>query len=155
MDFSLSSEQKLIFDTAYDFGQNSIAPYALEWENSLIPKKILKEAGELGFASLYVNEKDGGSGLTRLDSTLVFEALAMACPSVSSFISIHNMCAWMISENGNQYIKNEFLEPMIKMDKICSYCLTEPNSGSDSAALTTKAERTNEGFKVNGTKSFI
>ena len=66
-------------------------------------KKILKEAGELGFASLYVNEKDGGSGLTRLDSTLVFEALAMACPSVSSFISIHNMCAWMISENGNQY----------------------------------------------------
>ena len=155
MDFSLSSEQKLIFDTAYDFGQNSIAPYALEWENSLIPKKILKEAGELGFASLYVNEKDGGSGLTRLDSTLVFEALAMACPSVSSFISIHNMCAWMISENGNQCIKNEFLEPMIKMDKICSYCLTEPNSGSDSAALTTKAERTNEGFKVNGTKSFI
>ena len=155
MDFSLSSEQKLIFDTAYDFGQNSIAPYALEWENSLIPKKILKEAGELGFASLYVNEKDGGSGLTRLDSTLVFEALAMACPSVSSFISIHNMCAWMISENGNQYIKNEFLEPMIKMDKICSYCLTEPNSGSDSAALTTKAERTNEGFKLNGTKSFI
>ena len=155
MDFSLSSEQKLIFDTAYDFGQNSIAPYALEWENSLIPKKILKEAGELGFASLYVNEKDGGSGLTRLDSTLVFEALAMACPSVSSFISIHNMCAWMISENGNQYIKNEFLEPMIKMDKICSYCLTEPNSGSDSAALTTKAERTNEGFKINGTKSFI
>ena len=155
MDFSLSSEQRLIFDTAYEFGQSSIAPFALEWERSLIPKSILKEAGKLGFASLYVDEEDGGSGLSRLNSTLVFEALAMACPSVSSFISIHNMCAWMISKNGNQHIKNKFLQPMISMDKICSYCLTEPDSGSDSAALKTKAEMTNEGFRVNGTKSFI
>jgi alkylation response protein AidB-like acyl-CoA dehydrogenase len=155
MEFSLSSEQKLIFETAYEFGQSSIAPFALEWENSLIPKGVLKEAGDLGFGSLYVNEVDGGSGLSRLDSTLVFEALAMACPSVSSFISIHNMCAWMISQNGNQHVKKEFLHPMIRMDKICSYCLTEPDSGSDSAALSTKAERTNEGFRVNGTKSFI
>ena len=155
MEFSLSSEQKLIFETAYEFGQSSISPFALEWENSLIPKGVLKEAGELGFGSLYVNEVDGGSGLSRLDSTLVFEALAMACPSVSSFISIHNMCAWMISQYGNQHVKKEFLHPMIRMDKICSYCLTEPDSGSDSAALSTKAERTNEGFRVNGTKSFI
>ena len=155
MEFSLSSEQKLIFETAYEFGQNSIAPFALEWENSLIPKGVLKEAGELGFGSLYVNEVDGGSGLSRLDSTLVFEALAMACPSVSSFISIHNMCAWMISQYGNQHVKEKFLHPMIRMDKICSYCLTEPDSGSDSAALSTKAEKTNEGFRVNGTKSFI
>ena len=155
MEFSLSSEQKLIFETAYEFGQSSIAPFALEWENSLIPKGVLKEAGELGFGSLYVNEVDGGSGLSRLDSTLVFEALAMACPSVSSFISIHNMCAWMISQFGNQHVKKEFLHPMIRMDKICSYCLTEPDSGSDSAALSTKAEKTNEGFRVNGTKSFI
>ena len=155
MEFSLSSEQKLIFDTAYEFGQSSIAPFALEWESSLIPKNILKEAGELGFASLYVNEEDGGAGLSRLDSTLVFEALAMACPSVSAFISIHNMCAWMISKNGNHHIKNEFLQPMIKMEKICSYCLTEPDSGSDSAALSTKAEKTNEGYRLNGTKSFI
>ena len=117
MDFSLSSEQKLIFDTAYDFGQNSIAPYALEWENSLIPKKILKEAGELGFASLYVNEKDGGSGLTRLDSTLVFEALAMACPSVSSFISFHNMCAWMFSEFGSEEIKKKYLPELCTLEK--------------------------------------
>ena len=155
MEFSLSSEQKLIFETAYEFGQSSISPFALEWENSLIPKGVLKEAGELGFGSLYVNEVDGGSGLSRLDSTLVFEALAMACPSVSSFISIHNMCAWMISQFGNQHVKKEFLHPMIRMDKICSYCLTEPDSGSDSAALSTKAEKTNEGFRVNGTKSFI
>ena len=155
MEFSLSSEQKLIFETAYEFGQNSIAPFALEWENSLIPKGVLKEAGELGFGSLYVNDADGGSGLSRLDSTLVFEALAMACPSVSSFISIHNMCAWMISQYGNQHVKEKFLHPMIRMDKICSYCLTEPDSGSDSAALSTKAEKTNEGFRVNGTKSFI
>jgi len=155
MEFSLSSEQKLIFETAYEFGQSSISPFALKWENSLIPKGVLKEAGELGFGSLYVNEVDGGSGLSRLDSTLVFEALAMACPSVSSFISIHNMCAWMISQFGNQHVKKKFLHPMIRMDKICSYCLTEPDSGSDSAALSTKAEKTNEGFRVNGTKSFI
>ena len=155
MEFSLSSEQKLIFETAYEFGQSSISPFASEWEKSLIPRGVLKEAGELGFGSLYVNDADGGSGLSRLDSTLVFEALAMACPSVSSFISIHNMCAWMISQFGNQHVKKEFLHPMIRMDKICSYCLTEPDSGSDSAALSTKAEKTNEGFRVNGTKSFI
>ena len=155
MEFSLSSEQKLIFETAYEFGQSSISPFALEWENSLIPRGVLKEAGELGFGSLYVNDADGGSGLSRLDSTLVFEALAMACPSVSSFISIHNMCAWLISKYGNQHVKEKFLHPMIRMDRICSYCLTEPDSGSDSAALSTKAERTNEGFRVNGTKSFI
>ena len=155
MEFSLSSEQKLIFETAYEFGQSSISPFASEWEKSLIPRGVLKEAGELGFGSLYVNDADGGSGLSRLDSTLVFEALAMACPSVSSFISIHNMCAWMISQYGNQHVKEKFLHPMIRMDKICSYCLTEPDSGSDSAALSTKAEKTNEGFRVNGTKSFI
>ena len=155
MDFSLSSEQNLIFETAYDFGQEDIAPHALGWEDTFIPRDFLKKVGELGFGSLYVPEKDGGAGLSRLDATLVFEALAMACPSVSSFISIHNMCAWMISKNGNTFVKKEFLEPMIKMNKICSYCLTEPNSGSDSAALATKAEKTNDGFKINGSKSFI
>ncbi|MDG2354787.1 MAG: acyl-CoA dehydrogenase family protein [Paracoccaceae bacterium] len=155
MDFSLSPEQNLIFDTAFEFGQKTIEPHALEWEDSFIPRDILKEAGELGFAALYVDEKDGGSGLSRLDSILVFEALAMACPSVSSFISIHNMCAWMISRYGNSHVKDEFLAPMIKMDKICSYCLTEPNSGSDSAALQTSAEKTNDGFKLNGSKAFI
>ena len=155
MDFSLSSEQNLIFDTAFEFGQQAIAPHALEWEETFIPRDLLKQAGQLGFASLYVEEKDGGSGLSRLDSTLVFEALAMACPSVSSFISIHNMCAWMISKYGSNYIKDEFLAPMIKMDKICSYCLTEPNSGSDSSALQTSAKKTNDGFRLNGSKSFI
>ena len=155
MDFSLSSEQNLIFETAFEFGQKAIAPYALEWENGFIPKDVLRKAGELGFASLYVDESDGGSGLSRLDTTLVFEALAMACPSVSSFISIHNMCARMISEHGNKFIKDEFLAPMIRMEKICSYCLTEPNSGSDSSALATKAEKTDQGFILNGCKSFI
>ena len=86
MDFSLSSEQKLIFETAYEFGQEAIAPYALVWEDTFIPRDLLKKVGELGFGSLYVPEKDGGAGLSRLESTLVFEALAMACPSVSSFI---------------------------------------------------------------------
>ena len=90
MDFSLTSEQTLIFKTAFEFGQSSIAPYALEWEKSQIPRDVLQSAGALGFAAMYVSDKDGGSGMSRLDSTLVFEALAMACPSVSAFISIHN-----------------------------------------------------------------
>ena len=155
MDFSLSAEQSLIYETAKEFGEEFIAPYALAWEkNEEIPRSALIAAGELGFASMYVPEKDGGIGLSRLDATLVFEALALSCPSVSSFISIHNMCAWMISKNGTTEQKNEYLHPLLKMEKICSYCLTEPGSGSDAAALETKAKRTNKGFELTGTKAF-
>ncbi len=155
MDFSLSSEQNIIYNTAKEFGADAIAPNALDWEKfEEIPKTMLKAAGDLGFAAMYVPESDGGTGMTRLDSTLVFEALALACPSVSSFISIHNMCAWMISKNGTSEQKQKHLVPLLKMDKICSYCLTEPGSGSDAAALATKAVRTNEGYKLSGTKAF-
>ncbi|MDG2474773.1 MAG: acyl-CoA dehydrogenase family protein [Paracoccaceae bacterium] len=155
MDFSLSSEQNLIYATAKDFGKQAIAPYVAKWENDEeIPREVLKSAGELGFAAMYVAEEDGGSGLTRLDATLVFEALALACPSVSSFISIHNMCAWMISKNGTDKLKEKYLKPLLNLSKICSYCLTEPGSGSDAAALTSSAKRTNEGYKLNGTKAF-
>ena len=155
MDFSLSSEQNIIYNTAREFGADAIAPNALDWEKfEEIPKTMLKAAGELGFAAMYVPESDGGTGMTRLDSTLVFEALALACPSVSSFISIHNMCAWMISKNGTSEQKQKHLVPLLKMDKICSYCLTEPGSGSDAAALAAKAVRTNEGYKLSGTKAF-
>ena len=155
MDFSLSPEQTLIFSTAYEFGQSEVAPDALSWEDTFIPKSVLLKAGELGFGSLYVSEGDGGSGLTRLDSTLVFQALAMACPSFSSFVSIHNMCAWMISQFGTPELKKGFLNEMLKMEKICSYCLTEPGSGSDSSSLKTIGKKTNEGYIINGTKSFI
>ena len=156
MDFSLSSEQNLIYETAKDFGNQNIAPFAIKWENDEeIPREVLKSAGDLGFAAMYVPEKDGGSGLTRLDATLVFEALALACPSVSSFISIHNMCAWMIAKNGSSELKEKYLPPLLDLSQICSYCLTEPGSGSDAAALKSSAKRTNMGYKLNGTKAFI
>ena len=155
MDFSLSSEQNLIYRTAKDFGDQTIAPFALKWEDDEeIPREVLKSAGDLGFAAMYVPEKEGGSGLTRLDATLVFEALALACPSVSSFISIHNMCTWMIAKNGSTELKQKYLTPLLDLSKVCSYCLTEPGSGSDAAALTSRAKRTNTGYKLNGTKAF-
>lgn len=155
MDFSLSSEQNLIFETAKDFGAHAIAPYSSDWEKiEEIPRETLEAAGDLGFASMYVSENDGGSGLSRLDATLVFEALALACPSVSSFISIHNMCAWMIAKNGSDQLKEKYLPSLLKLEKVCSYCLTEPGSGSDAAALVSSARKTNEGYRLNGTKAF-
>ena len=142
MDFALSAEQKLIYQTAKDFADNEIAPRALDWEKEEeIPRTLFTAAGRLGLASIYVPEEDGGMGLSRLDATLIFEALALACPSVSSFISIHNMCAAMIATYGTPEQKKELLPDLIRMEKVCSYCLTEPGSGSDAAALKTRAKR--------------
>ncbi len=156
MQFALSEEQQAIFDMAHDFGQSAIAPYAIAWdENGEMPKEMLREAASLGLASIYVPEEHGGSGLTRLDAALIFEALAIACPSVSSFLSIHNMVAWMVSSFGDDALRDRFQSDLNSMTKIASYCLTEPGSGSDAAALKTKATRTNEGFRLSGTKSFI
>ena len=156
MDFALSEEQQMIFDMAYDFGQEKIAPFAVQWEeDGTIPKSLWPEIAALGFGGLYVSEEHGGSGLSRLDATLVFEALAMACPAVGSFLSIHNMCGGMIDKFGSDETKAKWLPDMCTMDKVFSYCLTEPGSGSDASALRTKAERTNEGYTLNGTKAFI
>ena len=156
MDFALSEEQQAIFEMARDFGQSAIAPHAVEWdERGEMPKEMLRAAAGLGLASIYVPEEHGGSGLTRLDAALIFEALAMACPSVSGFLSIHNMVAWMVSSFGDGAIRDRLLPDLNTMAKISSYCLTEPGSGSDAAALATKAERTNEGFRLTGTKAFI
>ena len=156
MDFALSEEQEAIFDLAYSFGQENIAPFALTWEKQgTIPKDLWSKISKLGFGGIYVSEEYGGSGLSRLDATLIFEALAMACPSVGSFLSIHNMVGGMIDKFGSGKNKNMFLPDLCSMKKIYSYCLTEPGSGSDSSALKTKAKRTNEGYILNGTKSFI
>ena len=156
MDFVLSEEQQAIFDMAHDFAEQMIAPHAVDWDQSeQMPKDVLREAAELGLAAIYVPEEHGGSGLSRLDATLIFEALAMACPSVSSFLSIHNMVAWMVSSFGDEKLRQRYLADLCSMQKIGSYCLTEPGAGSDAAALKTKAERTNEGWQVTGTKSFI
>lgn len=156
MDFSLSEEQSAIFDMALDFGQNVIAPNAQAWEHQgTIPRDVLEQAGALGLAGIYVSEEYGGSGLSRLDATLVFEALSQACPSVASFISIHNMCAWMIDQYGSDELRSKWLPEMCAMTKISSYCLTEPNCGSDAAALRTKADLAEDGYVLNGSKAFI
>ncbi|TMM54339.1 acyl-CoA dehydrogenase family protein [Sulfitobacter sabulilitoris] len=156
MDFALTEEQTAIFDMARAFGQEHIAPHARAWEREgTIPKELWPRIAELGFGGLYVSEEAGGSGLSRLDATLVFEALSMACPSVASFLSIHNMCAKMIDTFGSDALKDRVLDDVLSMKTVLSYCLTEPGSGSDAAGLKTKAVRTNEGYTLNGTKAFI
>ena len=155
-EFSLTEEQLAIQHMAREFADEAIAPNAIEWDREMkMPRKVLERAAALGLGAIYVPEKDGGSGLGRLDATLIFEALAMACPSVSSFLSIHNMVAWMVSSFGDDEMKSRYLGELVSMKKIASYCLTEPGSGSDAAALRTKAARTNEGYTVSGEKSFI
>lgn len=156
MEFALSEEQGAIFDMARGFGSDEIAPHARVWENDgTIPKTLWPKLAELGFAGLYVREDSGGAGLSRLDATLVFEALAMACPSVAAFLSIHNMCAKMLDAFGSDEVKDRFLGPALAMETVFSYCLTEPGSGSDAAALKTRAERTDGGWRLTGTKAFI
>jgi len=156
MDFALSEEQSAIFDMAHAFGQDNIAPHAQTWEREgTIPKELWPQIAELGLGGIYVSDESGGSGLSRLDSTLIFEALSMACPSVAAFLSIHNMCAKMIDTFGSDEMKSRVLPKALTMETVLSYCLTEPGSGSDASALKTKAERTNEGYTLNGTKAFI
>ncbi len=156
MDFALTEEQTAIFDMAYAFGQDNIAPFARQWEaDGTIPKELWPSIGELGFGGLYVSEESGGSGLTRLDATLVFEALSMACPSVAAFLSIHNMCAKMLDNFASEELKSRIMPEVLSLNTVLSYCLTEPGSGSDAAALKTRADRTNEGYTLNGTKAFI
>ncbi len=156
MDFALTEEQSAIFDMAHAFGQEHIAPHARQWEaEGTIPKTLWPELGTLGLGGIYVSEEAGGAGLTRLDATLIFEALSMACPSVAAFLSIHNMCARMIDSFASDEMKARILPKALTLETVLSYCLTEPGSGSDAAALKTRAEKTNEGYKLNGTKAFI
>ncbi|WP_120501008.1 acyl-CoA dehydrogenase family protein [Roseovarius sp. EL26] len=156
MDFALSEEQKAIFDVAFAFGQENIAPFAQDWEREgTIPKKLWLKIAQLGFGGLYVSEGHGGAGLNRLDATLVFEALSMACPSVAAFLSIHNMCAKMIDSYATQGLKSRILPDVLAMKTVLSYCLTEPGSGSDAAALRTKAQVRDNSYTISGSKAFI
>jgi alkylation response protein AidB-like acyl-CoA dehydrogenase len=156
MDFALSEESVAILDMAREVGQAEIAPHARDWEAAgTIPRDLWPKLAELGFGGLYVSEESGGSGLSRLDATLVFEALSMACPSVAAFLSIHNMCARMIDGFGSDDLKDRYLTRALSCETFLSYCLTEPGSGSDAAALRTKAVKTNEHYRLTGTKAFI
>ncbi|MCX7644188.1 MAG: acyl-CoA dehydrogenase family protein [Rhodobacteraceae bacterium] len=156
MDFALSDESRAVFDLARAFGAERIAPHARDWERrGTIPKGLWPELAALGFGGLCVREASGGAGLGRLDATLVFEALSMACPSVAAFLSIHNMCVRMIDDFGSEELKARYLPGALSMETVFSYCLTEPGAGSDAAALRTRAERTREGWRLTGTKAFI
>ncbi len=156
MDFMPTDEQTAIFDMARAFGAEHIAPFAREWEAAgTIPRDLWGRAAELGMGGLFVSEAAGGTGLGRLEGTLVFEALSMACPSVASFLSIHNMCAAMIDRHGSDELRGRHLAPACAMEHVLSYCLTEPGSGSDAAGLATKAAREGDGWRLSGTKAFI
>jgi alkylation response protein AidB-like acyl-CoA dehydrogenase len=156
MDFELSEEQRAIQDTAREFARAEMMPHAKEWdENSTFPAETLREAAALGFGGIYVKEDVGGSGLTRLDSTIIFEELAQGCTSTAAYISIHNMAAWMIDAFAGETQRKRFLPKLATMEHFGSYCLTEPDSGSDAASLKTRAVRDGDHYVLNGAKAFI
>ena len=154
--FSLTEEQCAIQEMARRFTADAITPFAAQWdEESHYPRAVWKAAGDLGFGGIYVSEESGGTGLGRLDAALIMEAMAYGCPATSAYVSIHNMAAWMIDRFGGDEVKARFLPDLVTMDKIASYCLTEPDSGSDAAALRTTARREGDHYVINGTKQFI
>ncbi|WP_277980039.1 acyl-CoA dehydrogenase family protein [Sphingomonas phyllosphaerae] len=154
--FDLTGEQREIQELARRFTADRITPHAAEWdETHHYPVDVWKAAGELGFGAIYVSEAAGGIALGRLEAALVMEAMAYGCPATSAFISIHNMVAWMIDRFGSAEIKERFLPGLVTMETIGSYCLTEPGSGSDAAALKTSARRDGDDYVLNGTKQFI
>ncbi len=154
--FDLTDDQREIQDLARKFTADRITPFAGEWdEKHIFPRATIKEAAALGFAAIYVSEESGGINLGRLEAALIMEAMAYGCPSTSAFISIHNMAAWMIDRFGGAEVKAKYLPDLVSMETIASYCLTEPGSGSDAAALKTRAVRDGDHYVVSGTKQFI
>jgi alkylation response protein AidB-like acyl-CoA dehydrogenase len=154
--FDLSDEQRQIQEMARQFTAAEITPHAAEWdEKHFFPRDTIRRAAELGFGSIYVSEESGGIGLGRLEAALIMEAMAYGCPSTSAFISIHNMASWMIDRFGSAAVKEKYLPSMTTMERIGSYCLTEPGSGSDAAALKTRAVRDGDAYVVSGSKAFI
>jgi alkylation response protein AidB-like acyl-CoA dehydrogenase len=156
MHFAFTEEQAAIQETALAFASERIAPFALQWdEEGYFPVDVIRETAPLGMAAIYVPAEKGGSGLSRLDGALIFEALAYGCPAVSSYISIHNMVAWMVSRYGTDAQVEAWIPKLASMEWLASYCLTEPDAGSDAAALATRAERQGNEYILNGTKQFI
>jgi alkylation response protein AidB-like acyl-CoA dehydrogenase len=154
--FDLTDDQRQIQEMAQKFTADAITPHAAEWdEKHIFPLDTIRAAAELGFGSIYISEESGGIGLGRLESALIMEAMAYGCPSTSAFISIHNMASWMVDRFGSAAVKERYLPSMITMERIGSYCLTEPSSGSDAAALKTKAVKDGDHYVVSGSKAFI
>ena len=156
MDFELSEEQRAMQHTARAFARAAMMPFARQWdEDEIFPVDTLREAAKLGFGGIYVAADVGGSALSRLDAVLIFEELAQGCPSTSAYVSIHNMVAWMVDAYGSSELRRRFLPELCSMAKFSSYCLTEPGSGSDAASLTTRAQRRDDHYVLDGTKAFI
>jgi alkylation response protein AidB-like acyl-CoA dehydrogenase len=156
MDFDLTTEQKSIFDTARAFAIERLVPKAVEWDQTKhFPADVIRELADLGMCGMFVREEHGGAGLSRQDGTLVYEALSYGCPTIAAFVSIHNMCAWMIDSFGSEEQRARWLPDLISARLFASYCLTEPGSGSDAAALATRAEKEGEDLVLTGSKSFI
>ncbi len=154
--FELSAEQEAIFETARDFGRDRLAPFALDWDREhVFPVDTLRDAAALGMAGINVREASGGAGLTRFDGVLIFEALAMGCPTIAAYLSIHNMCASLIDAYGSERQIDKFMPRLVTMEVLSSYCLTESGSGSDAAALRAHATRSGDHYVLNGAKQFI
>src|SRR5687768_14623307 len=151
MDFDLTEEQRAFQTTARQFAREAMMPRAREWdENETFPVAELRQAAALGFGGIYVKDDVGGSALSRLDATIIFEELAQGCTSTAAYISIHNMAAWMIDAFGGEAPRRKFLPKLCTMEHFASYCLTEPDAGSDAASLMTRAHRDGEHYVVDG-----
>jgi alkylation response protein AidB-like acyl-CoA dehydrogenase len=156
MDFELSDEQRAFQETARTFAREQMMPFARDWdEGEIFPVETLRQAAALGFGGIYVKDDVGGSALTRLDATLIFEELAQGCTSTAAYISIHNMAAWMIDAFAGDDQRRRFLPKLCTMEQFASYCLTEPDSGSDAASLKTRARRDGGDYVLDGAKAFI
>ncbi|EGQ7816894.1 acyl-CoA dehydrogenase family protein [Vibrio parahaemolyticus] len=156
MDFELNEDQRAFADTAQQFSLERLAPMAAEWdEKQIFPKDVLREAGELGFLSLYTPEEHGGLGLSRLDASIVFEQLSMGCTSTTAFMTIHNMVSWMVASFATEDVRAKYCPKLVTGEWLGSYCLTEPNAGSDAASLTTTASKKGDTYVLNGGKAFI
>ncbi|MBC7158937.1 MAG: acyl-CoA dehydrogenase family protein [Porphyrobacter sp.] len=156
MSFDLTDEQREVQDLARRFTADAITPHAAEWDaNEIFPRETVRAAADLGFGAIYVSPDSGGVGLGRLEAALIMEAMAYGCPSISAFISIHNMASWMIDRFGQPAAKERYLPDLVRCERLVSYCLTEPGAGSDAAALTTRAVREGDHYLVTGSKAFI
>lgn len=156
MDFKLNEDQRAIEDAARRFARERLAPFAAEWDDKeIFPVSTLREAAALGFAGIYVKADVGGSEMSRLDAAIIMEELSAGCTSTAAFISIHNMASWMIDRYGSEEQRKRFLPKMTTMEKIASYCLTEPGAGSDAASLKMKAAKDGDHYVLNGAKAFI
>jgi len=152
----LTDEEKSIQESAFIFAEKEMKPHVAKWdEEKIFPKDLYRKAAEMGFASVYLKEDHGGMGMTRKQGTIIFEALATACASTTSYLTVHNMASWMIDEFGTEAQRAKFLPRLTSLEQFASYCLTEPGSGSDAASLATKAEKVGDTYVLNGTKAFI